>query len=133
MASLRDIVVDAHHSLDLARFWESVLDTHALPVLDDELLAWLTEHGIDPDNPPAVGLDPIEPEAGAMRIFFNNVPDPTPGKNRLHIDVNLRDDDELQRLLDLGATVVSRPEQHRERWWILADPEGNQFCAFPPE
>lgn len=133
MAGLRDIVVDAHHALNLARFWDQVLDTHSLPEMNDELLAWLNEHGIDPDNPPAVGLDPTEPVAGSLRIFFNTVPDPTPGKNRLHIDVNLRDEVELQRLLDLGATVVSRPEQHQERWWILADPEGNQFCAFPPE
>jgi predicted enzyme related to lactoylglutathione lyase len=132
MAGLRDVVFDAHHALNLARFWDAVLDSHALPALDDELMTWLTEQGIDPDNPPSVGLDPVG-GSGGMRIFFNNVPDPTPGKNRVHIDLNLRDDAELQRVLNLGATVVSRPEERGERWWILADPEGNQFCAFPPE
>lgn len=132
MASVRDVVFDAQHALNLARFWDAVLDTHALPVLDDELLAWLREHGIDPENPPSVGLDPVGADSG-MRIFFNTVPDPTPGKNRLHIDINLREEGELQRILDLGATVVSRPEEHQEPWWILADPEGNQFCAFLPE
>lgn len=40
---------------------------------------------------------------------------------------------EVERLLGQGATVVSRPEERQERWWILADPEGIQFCAFPPE
>lgn len=131
MADLRDVVFDAHHALNLARFWDAVLDSHALRPLDDQLIAWLEEHGIDPDNPPGV---PLEPTGGeGLRIYFNTVPDPTPGKNRLHIDVTLRERAELERLLELGATVVSPPEEHQERWWILADPEGNQFCAFPPE
>jgi hypothetical protein len=132
MAALRDVVFDAHHALTLARFWDAVLDTHTLTPLDDDDLAWLAERGIDPDNPTSVGLDPVGDDDG-LRIWFNTVPDPTPGKNRLHIDVNLRDEGELQRILDLGATVVSRPDEHGERWWILADPEGNQFCAFLPE
>lgn len=131
MAGLRDVVFDTHHALNLARFWDAVLDSHALPTLDEALLTWLKEHDIDPDNPPAVALEPLTGEG--MRIFFNNVPDPTPGKNRLHIDINLRDEDELQRLFDLGAGVVTRPGDTGERWWVLADPEGNQFCAFPPE
>ena len=132
MAGLRDVVFDTHHALELALFWDAVLDSHTLLPFDDDDLAWLAERGYDVDNPPSVALDPIS-SAGGLRIWFNNVPDPTPGKNRLHVDINLRDDGELQRVLDLGATVVSRPEEHGERWWILADPEGNQFCAFPPE
>ncbi|MEK8110240.1 VOC family protein [Micromonospora sp. M12] len=34
-------------------------------------------------------------------------------------------------LLDAGATVLREP-QDRARWWVLADPEGNEFCAFAP-
>ena len=42
-------------------------------------------------------------------------------------------DEELDRLLDLGATVV---EDHRGKygpgtaWVVLADPEGNEFCLL---
>jgi hypothetical protein len=130
MAAVRDVCVDAEHAMTLARFWEAVLTTHKVRDIDDELRAELAEEGIEPEDLPSVPLDPLD--AGGLRIWFNTVPDPTPGKNRLHIDVNLTDDGELQRLLDLGAVVVSQPEQHGERWWILADVEGNQFCAFPP-
>lgn len=131
MAGLRDVVVDAEHAATLAGFWDGVLHTHQLRPITDEVRAWLVEDGIDPDDPPQLPLDPLEP--GGCRIWFNTVPDPTPGKNRLHLDVDLTDQGELDRLLGLGATVVSRPEEHGERWWILADVEGNQFCAFPPE
>ena len=30
-----------------------------------------------------------------------------------------------------GAVVLREPGE--ERWWVLADPEGHEFCAFPPE
>ena len=131
MADLRDVCVDAEHAMTLARFWEAVLGTHKLRDIDDDVRAELAAEGIAPDDLPSVPLDPSDPSG--VRIWFNTVPDPTPGKNRLHLDVNLSSDEELQRLLDLGAVVVSPPEQHGERWWILADVEGNQFCAFPPQ
>lgn len=35
------------------------------------------------------------------------------------------------RALCLGATVVAEPDA--TRWWVLADPGGNEFCAFLPE
>ena len=131
MARLRDVVFDAEHAVTLARFWAAVLDSHQLRPLSDEDRAWLAEQGWTPEDTPEVPLDPVDPDG--VRIWFNTVPDPTPGKNRVHLDVDLSTPDQLQRLLELGATVVSPPEKHGERWWILADVEGNQFCAFPPE
>jgi hypothetical protein len=45
-------------------------------------------------------------------------------KNRLHLDVYT---DDHRRLTALGARVLTvRPE-----WVVLADVEGNEFCAFP--
>ena len=60
MAEIRDIVFDAHHALKLAKFWGEVLDSHLAPTLDGDGRTWLIEHGIDPDNPPYLGLDPSE-------------------------------------------------------------------------
>ncbi len=53
-------------------------------------------------------------------------------KNRLHLDVNAVDvpkDDELRRLLGLGATNVDIG-QGEQTWTVLADPEGNEFCLL---
>ncbi|WP_165942535.1 VOC family protein [Micromonospora sp. KC721] len=30
-----------------------------------------------------------------------------------------------------GARLVREPDAEIS-WWVLADPKGNQFCAFPP-
>ena len=65
------------------------------------------------------------------RIGFQKVPDPTPGKNRVHLDFGADDvDAEVSRLTAAGATEVDRHSiGDNFRWVVLADPEGNQFCV----
>jgi predicted enzyme related to lactoylglutathione lyase len=75
--------------------------------------------------------------SGAPRLSFQRVPDPTPGKNRLHLDLAVTDVDAATRALEaLGATRVPSGDisEYTIDWRILADPEGNQFCVFqaPP-
>ena len=50
-------------------------------------------------------------------------------KNRMHVDVQLRDQAHLDELIGLGATVLSE----YDGWRLLADPEGNEFCAKHPD
>jgi hypothetical protein len=64
------------------------------------------------------------------RWEFNPVPEPKAHKNRVHWDVTL-DDATVEDLVASGATLLREPAPDG-RWWILADPEGNEFCAFPP-
>ena len=40
-------------------------------------------------------------------------------------------DGSSRRLLALGASMVREPGGDIH-WWVLADPEGHEFCAFPP-
>jgi hypothetical protein len=61
------------------------------------------------------------------------VPEPKVVKNRIHFD--LRADggtsaDELNRLTGLGARQVDVGQGPDARWWVLSDPEGNEFCLF---
>jgi catechol 2,3-dioxygenase-like lactoylglutathione lyase family enzyme len=66
-------------------------------------------------------------------LLFQRVPEPTPGKNRLHLDLNATDRDqdaELTRLLELGATRADVGQTGEESWHVLADPEGNVFCLL---
>src|SRR5919205_1171291 len=64
-------------------------------------------------------------------LAFQKVDDPTPGKNRVHIDFSAADmEAEVKRLVDLGATETGRGEAGPEfQWVVLADPDGNAFCV----
>jgi predicted enzyme related to lactoylglutathione lyase len=66
-----------------------------------------------------------------LRLGFQKVPDPTPGKNRVHLDFGAADvDAEVSRLTAAGATEVGRHTFGEDyRWVVLADPEGNVFCV----
>ena len=80
--------------------------------------------------------DPFDPTSGVghgRRLLFQDVPEPKSGKNRLHVDLHAEPgglDVLLNRLEALGATrlreVDKGPAGH---WWVLLDPEGNEFCA----
>ena len=60
--------------------------------------------------------------------MFAPVPEPKTVKNRIHWDVETTD---VQALLDRGATVLRGPDDDID-WHVLADPEGNEFCAMRP-
>ena len=112
-----ELVVDSRDPEALAAFWAAVLDYRVLSRTD--------------------GVVEIGPGAGfggpAPTLVFAPVPDPTPGKNRLHIDLSPTDRDqaaELERLLALGATPADVGQAGEESWHVLADPEGNQFCLL---
>lgn len=63
-------------------------------------------------------------------LGFQKVSHPTPGKNRLHLDLEAPDrEGEVERLQLAGAQVVARHETGGFAWVVLADPEGNQFCV----
>lgn len=114
----RNITVDCSDAYALAGFWAQVT-------------GWQE----DPDNPNA----PDDSEAllvapdGKLHLLFIPVPEGRSGKNRVHLDVVPVDrtrDEEVTRLLGLGATLVAdRRRPDGTGWATLADPEGNEFCV----
>ena len=64
------------------------------------------------------------------QLGFQKVPDPTPGKNRVHLDFTAPDvEAEVSRLTAAGASEVERHNIGDFHWVVLADPEGNAFCV----
>lgn len=59
------------------------------------------------------------------RLIFRPQRHPKTVKNRVHVDLYVRD---VAPLVRLGARVLAE----HARWTTLADVEGNEFCAFPP-
>jgi catechol 2,3-dioxygenase-like lactoylglutathione lyase family enzyme len=113
------LVIDCRDPGVVAAFWEAAL-------------GWRRTH----DTPEQIVLEPPEgsPEDGvAPDLLFVRVPDPTPGKNRLHLDLRPQDQAaEVRRLTTLGAEPVSAGQRDDAPWVVLADPEGNEFCVLPP-
>ena len=72
----------------------------------------------------------VEGAAGFPFMFwvFTAVPEPKTVKNRVHWDVKLADAT-VDDLVDAGATLL-RMRDGEIDWWVMADPEGNEFCAF---
>jgi Glyoxalase-like domain len=71
---------------------------------------------------------------GPVMLAFQKVDDPTPGKNRLHLDLTASDlDAEVDRLLAAGAGLVERRGDASFRWVTLTDPHGNEFCVAERE
>ncbi|WP_059016764.1 VOC family protein [Mycobacterium sp. M26] len=65
------------------------------------------------------------------RLGFQKVEEPTPGKNRVHLDFSAADvEAEVGRLVAHGATETARHSfGDAFSWVVLADPDGNAFCV----
>ena len=104
-----DCAEGAEASHTLAAWWSEVLGG---AVVDDESgYSWVQDI----------------PECVWDSIDFAGVPEPKTTKNRIHIDVST---DDLDALVAHGATVLRAKGDDGLSWTVLADPEGNEFCAF---
>jgi Glyoxalase-like domain len=61
-----------------------------------------------------------------LTMDFVPVPEPKTVKNRIHWDVTVP---VVAPLVEAGAEVLREPDDDIG-WHVLADPEGNEFCAF---
>lgn len=103
-AIFKDLCADAADPARVAAFWGATLG--------------LTVESTD--NGDAV----LRSADGAARIWVNAVAEPKVVKNRVHLDLHVPHDGAL---LAIGATLLADNGNFR----VLADPEGNEFCAFP--
>jgi predicted enzyme related to lactoylglutathione lyase len=97
----------------------------------DTLAQWWAQAVGGDVNAVAPGEFVILAQPDGAGLAFQRVDDPTPGKNRVHIDFSAADlEAEVKRLVDLGAAVTGRHSFGDEfRWVVLADPAGNAFCV----
>jgi catechol 2,3-dioxygenase-like lactoylglutathione lyase family enzyme len=116
--------VDCDHAYELSEWWKPVL-------------GYVDIEG-DPNLPGHEECMIRDPETGHQLLFIE-VPDPTPGKPRIHFDLRPRErsrDDEVEWLRTHGAVQVA---DHRgtygpgSGWVTFADPEGNLFCVLRSE
>ena len=108
------IVIDAARPRLVADFWRAVLGWEVVESDADGI-------SIAPGDGSWPGIDMFQ------------VPEGKSIKNRLHLDLRAdgsSTEDELQRLLNLGARRVDVGQGPEVSWVVLADLEGNEFCLL---
>ena len=73
----------------------------------------------------------FEPQLGSAGLSLQKVSARKSSKSSAHPDLVLDDyESGVERLLALGAAKVQEEIRPDKRWWIMRDPDGNEFCAI---
>lgn len=108
-----DFVLDVSDLDRSAEFWSQVLGVEAVHRLEPFL--WLGSQ--------------VE---AAPNLVLQRVPEPKTVKNRAHLDVHVGDvEAAVARVEELGGSRVREVVEPGYRLWVMADPDGNEFCLVP--
>jgi 4a-hydroxytetrahydrobiopterin dehydratase len=109
-----EIAIDALDIPAIRPFWQAVL-------------GYGDEPGNTADDPGAGLADPV---GQGPTIWFQQMDEPRPQRNRIHFDVVVPDDEtghRIQAALDAGGRLINDSEA--PAFWVLADAEGNEACV----
>lgn len=111
---MRSIVIDAAEPRRLADFWCRVLDVE---VVEDES-DWVQ----------------LSPDPGGTFMAFQPVTAPRPDRLVARPDIEVTDIDAARdRVLAIGGSFVRTIEELKgDSHYVMADPEGNEFCLVQP-
>jgi 4a-hydroxytetrahydrobiopterin dehydratase len=104
---LINITIDALAVADVLPFWRALLGYRQLG--DDYL---------------------FDPQGRGPSVDFQRMDAPRPQRNRMHLDVAVPHEQAEARIaaaLAAGGQLVT--DAYAPRWWVLADPEGNEACV----
>ncbi|WFE53319.1 VOC family protein [Micromonospora sp. WMMD1155] len=118
-----ELTFDCRDPARLAAFWCEVLDLKVIDRTEGkvEIGSWVPT------------VEDVRARQMPPTLLFIRVPEGRTVKNRLHLDISPIDgstEDEVTRLLDLGATKTDVGQGEGRSWVVMADPEGNEFCVL---
>ena len=110
---LSAVALDVQDHARMTAFWAAVLEAEPFDVED--------------------GFASL-PLGGGVTLDLLGVPEPKSVKDRLHLDLvaapGSRQEQEVARLIELGAVRADVGQGEDVTWVVLADPEGNEFCVL---
>jgi hypothetical protein len=114
---LASLTWDAHEPLRLARFWAAALEWE---IFDETR-----------------GKSGLMPADGTGFTFvFGPAAQKKAGPNRIHLDLSSRSVEDQHAtvacLINLGASEIDIGQGRDADHFVLADPEGNEFCILEP-
>ena len=107
-----ELAIDAMAIPAIRPFWRAVL------AYADETMATGDDSAI------------VDPAGQLPTIWFQQMDDPRPQRNRIHLDITVAHDEAQARVesaLAAGGVLVS--DAHARSFWVLADVEGNEVCV----
>jgi 4a-hydroxytetrahydrobiopterin dehydratase len=107
-----EIAIDAMDIDAVRPFWQAVLN-------------YVPEKTAEGEQVRAI----LDPEGILPMVWFQQMEEPRPQRNRVHFDVVVPHDVAEQRMqaaLDAGGVLVS--DARAKAYWVLADSEGNEAC-----
>jgi hypothetical protein len=117
-ALIECVVIDCRDTHVLGPFWAAAL---GYEIVVDQSEDWMVLR---------------DPTGRSPSLGLQQVPEPKVVKNRVHLDLVPEVgglEAEVARLIGLGAAPVRYVENDSdESHWVMADPEGNQFCCLRP-
>jgi len=106
MGTLHCITIDCADASKLSKFWSRALEGYA-------------------DDPSGMLA---RSENGPM-TYFQQVLEGKMAKHRVHLELAAHDrEEQVKRLVSLGATKVEDFDQDGRQWTVMQDPEGGEFC-----
>jgi 4a-hydroxytetrahydrobiopterin dehydratase len=106
-----EIAIDALHIPAVLPFWRAVL-------------GYIDDPG-SKGQPGAI----VDPAGQCPAVWFQQMAEPRPQRNRIHLDISLPHDEARQRIeaaIAAGGVLVS--DAMAPAFWVLADAEGNEAC-----
>jgi 4a-hydroxytetrahydrobiopterin dehydratase len=103
---LINVTIDALVGADVLPFWRALLGYGQIG--DDYL---------------------FDPQGRGPGVEFQRMDAPRPQRNRIHLDIAVPHEQAEARIaaaLAAGGRLVT--DWHAPKWWVLADPEGNEAC-----
>ncbi len=70
---------------------------------------------------------------GAPSLVLQRTDEEKTSKNRAHVDLQVADlEAALTRVEELGGRRLREVIEPEYSLWVVADPDGNEFCLIPP-
>jgi len=136
MALSFGVTIDCGRPVALAKFWCDLLGYVEEPA-PDGYASWQeydAANGVTPAEAES-GCTIIDPTGHGPRLYFQQVPEGKRGKNRVHLDIAASVRHQwtdvtaaVDRAVARGASVIRESDNPHDKFIVLADPEGNEFC-----
>ena len=102
-------VLDVNDIDRASEFWTQLLDVKV-------------RHGLP-------GYTILEAQDGMSALALQEVPESKNGKNRAHPNLTVDDLERAEREIhEMGGTTVSKSNTDGFVFYVMADPDGNEFC-----